>query len=122
MRLERVMNQNSKRLDGGLAFRLNNLSEQNATMKVAGDAYRLKEAERKHFEATLIKAAEGKSHAEKTVNAQATQEYLEFHQELARLESEYDFQKLRYDILDKAWQSEYLTCKIDNETIKRQGA
>lgn len=110
------------RLDRELATRLNNLNTQNEMLKSARLAYLLKEAERKHFEAQLIASAEGKSNAEKTINAQATKDWAEFQQELAVLQNAFEFEKLRYDILDKAFQAEYLSAKLDAETIKRQGA
>jgi hypothetical protein len=107
-------------LDRELATRLNNLNEQNEKLSEARGNYLLKEVERKHFEARMITAAAGKSHAERTTAAQATQEWLTFQQELAGLEAEFEFQKLRYDILDKAYLAEYLSAKLDADTIKRQ--
>ncbi len=95
------------------------LEEQNAVLGKARNAYLLKEAERKHFEAVLVRKAEGKSHAEKLVNAQSTPEWATFQKELARLEAVFEFQKLRYEILDKNWQAEYLGMKLDGATIKR---
>lgn len=106
-------------MDRQLADRLNNLSEQNERLKRARNSYLLKEASRKHFEATLIKGAEGKSHSEKLVNAQATPEWLEFAAALAELEGVFEFEKLKYEILDKAFLSEYATFKLDDKTIKR---
>lgn len=110
---------NSK-LDRELASRLNNLNAQNDALKAARLAYLLQEAERKHFEAMLIAEAEGKSQTEKTTNAQAKQEWVQFHRDLARLENTYEFEKLRYDILDKAFQAAYLSLKLDAGEIKRQ--
>lgn len=111
---------NSK-LDRALALRLNNLSLQNDALTAARGLYLLKEAERKTFEARLIKHAVGKSHAERTVDAQATDEWLTFHTELARLETDFEHHKLRYDILDKAYLAEHLSAKLDADTIKRHG-
>lgn len=116
------MSQRNSRLDRELAERLNNLNAQNDILKAARLAYLLKEAERKHYEAALIREAEGKSHAERVANAQATQHWRMFHVELSKLETEFEFQKLRYDILDKAFQAEYLSAKLDADTIRRQGA
>lgn len=115
----KALNQNS-RLDRELAERLNNLNAQNEKLTAARGAYLLKEAERKHFEAARIMEAAGKSHAERTVNAQATPEWLSFQKELARLETQFEFEKLRYDILDKAFQATYLSTKLDADTVKRQ--
>ncbi len=111
----------SSRLDRELAARLNNLNAQNERLTAARGAYLLKEAERKHFEASLIVEAEGKSQAEKQTNAQAMPEWASFQRELARLEAALEFEKLRYDILDKAFQASYLSLKLDADTIKRQG-
>ncbi len=96
------------------------LETQNAVLGKARNAYLLKEAERKHFEAVLIRKAEGKSHAERLVNAQSTEAWVNFQKDLARLEAVFEFQKLKYEILDKNWQAEYLGQKLDGSTIKRQ--
>jgi hypothetical protein len=106
-------------MDQELADRLNNLNKQNELLTKARGLYLLNEASRKTFEANLIKNAEGKSHAEKTINAQSTEEWNSFHLTLADLENKYEFEKLRYDILDKAFQAQYLSAKLDADTIKR---
>jgi hypothetical protein len=89
---------------------------------IAKNNYLSKEAERKHFESVMTKAAEGKSQAEKVMNAQATEEWLVFHKELARLEAIMDFHKLKLDVLDKEYQAAYLEKKQDEKSIRRQGA
>jgi hypothetical protein len=107
-----------------LADQIDTLSKQNDVLGIARNAYLAKEAERKHFEATLIVAAVGKSHAEKTVNAQATSDWLEFHKDLARLEAVFEFQKFKFkfEILDKEFQAAYLQLKQDAPVIRKQGA
>jgi hypothetical protein len=95
------------------------LDEQNNVLGKARNEYLLKEAERKHFEASLVKVAEGRSHAEKLVNAQATKDWVTFQKELARLESVYEFQKLRFEIMDKEWLAQYASMKLDERAIKR---
>jgi hypothetical protein len=106
-------------MDRQLADRLNALTEQNKTLRDARNAYLLKEAERKHFEATLIQGAAGKSHAERTINAQAAIEWFAFHVELALLQGAFEFEKLKYEILDKAWTSEYGTFKVEEGLIRK---
>jgi hypothetical protein len=101
---------------------LENLEAHNVILGRARDLYLAKEAERKHLEATLIKAAAGKSHAERVINAQATDTWLKFHVELARLESVYEFQKLQHEILSKEWLSEYAERKASDDIIRKQGA
>jgi hypothetical protein len=101
---------------------VDNLERLNITLGKARNEFLLKEAERKHFESVLIKAAEGKSHAEKVVNAQSTKEWLKFHKELARLKAVLEFRELEYDVLDKEYQAAYLQGKLDGKIISKQGA
>ncbi len=108
-------------MDRALADRLNALSKQNETLSAARSLFLLKDAEKKHFEANLIRHAGGKSHAESVVIAQSTNEWLVFQRELAGLESNFEFQKLKFEILDKAWLAEYATYKIDERVIRKQG-
>lgn len=96
------------------------LSGQNVVVGRARNAYLAKEAERKHFESTLIQAAEGKSQAEKLMNAQAKPEWLVFAKTLARLESVYEFEKFKLTILDREYQSQYLELKDNAQAIRRQ--
>lgn len=84
--------------------------------------YLVMEAERKHFEACLIRDASGKSHAERVNVAQANGSWVIFHKKLARREAVYEFQKLKYEILDKEWLAQYLELKTDEGLVRRQGA
>jgi hypothetical protein len=77
------------------------------------------ESEKAHFEATLVKNSFGTSNAEKTVNARATPEWMNFHRKLARLESEYEFLKFEMEILEKEYQAQYLALKQDNGLIEK---
>lgn len=98
------------------------LTKQNDTLGAARNSYLSKEAERKHFEATLVAAAQGKSHAERVINAQATEDWVQFAKELARLEAVFEFQKLKYDVLDKEFQALYLEAKLNAPLIRKAGA
>ncbi len=77
-------------------------------------------ASKDHFEATLIKASPGDSNAEKVVNAKATVEWASFHKSLARLEAIYEFQKLKFSVLEKEWFSCQLELKLDQSLIRKQ--
>lgn len=103
-----------------LAEALVRLDALNTQLGTRRNTYLLLEAERKHFEANLVRAALGKSSVEKKINAEATVEWLSFHRTLARAESEYEFLKLQMSILEKDWQSKYLRSKLDGELIKKQ--
>lgn len=95
------------------------LTKQNAIVGAARNSYLAKEAERKHFESTLIQSADGKSQAEKLVNAQAMPKWPEFAKALARLESVYEFEKFKLSILDKEYQAQYLELKENGKQIGR---
>lgn len=96
------------------------LDKQNGILGESRFKYLSMEASRKHFEAKLINKAQGKSTVEKTTVAQSTDEWLKFQQDLARLESIYEFHRLKFSIMEKAWQSEYLTSKLDGSMIGKQ--
>ena len=83
-------------------------------------AYLALEAEKGHHEAVLIQAAPGKSHAEKVNNAKANPEWAVFQLKLARAEAVYEFQKLKFSIMEKNWMSAYLELKLDGAVIKKQ--
>ncbi len=95
------------------------LYHQNDVLGVARFKYLDMEAERKHFEATIISGLGGVSHAARTAAAQAMQPWLDFHKKLARLEAEYEFQKLKYEVLGKEFLAVHLTLKLDHDTIKK---
>ena len=97
------------------------LGAKNIHLGKARNEYLRLEAERKHFEATLIQASEGKSHAERTNYAQTAPGWLAFHQKLARAESEYEFHRLEFSILEKEYQAQYLQLKLDHGLIQKQG-
>lgn len=97
------------------------LAKQNEVLSLSRFNYLTKEATRKHYEATLVSQSNAKSHAERLNMAQSTKEWLEFQKELAKLESRYQFELFKYQILDKAFQSEYLKVKLDGQEIKKQG-
>lgn len=96
-----------------------NLHAQNKVVGRARDLFLVKEAERKHFEASLIQGASGSSHAERTINAQATDAWLKFHKDLARLEAIYEFEKFKLSILEKEFQSQYLEIKDAERMIRK---
>lgn len=95
------------------------LNRQNATLGKVRSAYLRLEAARKHQEAQLIAYAPGKSQAEKTMHAQTTSEWFIIQDEIAKAEALYEFQKLKFSILEKEWQGTYLECKINESVIKK---
>jgi len=96
------------------------LEEQNVILGKARNDFLLLEAERKHFEAVLTVRAQGKSHNEKRTNAEACEDWLNFHLKLARARSVFEFQELKFSILEKEYQAVYLSQKSDQSLIKKQ--
>ncbi len=96
------------------------LEKQNTTLGVARNNYLMLEAEKKHFEASIVSRLLGKSYAERLNAAQAQPEWVEFQKKLARAEAVYEFEKLKFSIMEKSWQSEYLSLKLDGAVIKKQ--
>ena len=99
---------------------LANLDALNDALGRSRNDYLIQESSRKHFEAKLILAAQGKSHAERLVNAQASNEWIDFSQDLARAESKYEHLKLKFQILEKTWLSVHLETKLDQGVIHKQ--
>lgn len=98
---------------------LETLHAQSGVLEKARGSYFLLEASRKSYEAQLTQKAEGKSQAEKLMNAMANPEWLKFHIELAKAHCDFEFEKLKYEILDKEYLAQYLSMKLDADSIKR---
>lgn len=96
------------------------LESLNATLAKVRYEFLKLDAEKKHFEATLISNASGKSHAERVINAQASKEWDAFHQALVKAKARYEFEQLKFSVLEKEWQSLYLETKLDGKLITKQ--
>lgn len=107
-------------MDEQLRDCIDRLNIQNQVLAIIREAWLLKEAEKKHFDSCLVNSSIGKSHVDKLSIAQGLRIYLEFHQELAKLESTFQFEQLKFNILEKQYQALYLGVKTDNATISKQ--
>lgn len=109
-------------MDDQLRDCIDRLNVQNNVLSLIREAYLLQESTKKHFEAGLMSAAPAscKSHVDRLSHAQSLRVYLEFHQKLAQLESTYKFEELKFSILEREWQSQYLSLKVDNASIQKQ--
>ncbi len=72
------------------------------------------------MESTLVKSAPGESNAEKSMNAKSTPEWLAFHKSLNRKEAVYEFERLKFSILEKEWFSVNAELKADTSLIRKQ--
>lgn len=98
---------------------LTKLEAHNEVLAIARGKFLSKEAQRKFEEARLVREAQGKSHAEKVTVAQSSKEWLEFHRELAHLESDYQYELFKHEILKLEYQARYLLQKQDGDQIER---
>lgn len=112
-----------KRIETPLDLTREILDGQNAVMCKALNDYLAKEVEFEHLESRWIDALpEDMSEAAKKRKVRATEEWFKLSSEVARLKSIHQFQKFKFEIMNKDWLSQYASMKIDNEMIKRQGA
>jgi len=109
-------------VDPNLSSLLDKMERQCEVLGRARNDYLAMEAERKHFEARLVQLAEGKSQAEKVTNAQASEDYLEFHKKLARLLAVFEFQKLKFEVLDREFWAVYGAHKSEDRMIRKMGS
>lgn len=111
-----------EKMDSLLASRLNNLNDQNKLLEHAESAYRLHEAKRKTTEADLfLSIADGGNVAEKQAKVHSNQDYLAFMLELSDLETKFNFEKRRFDILQNAFFAEHSTFKREIGLIQKEG-
>lgn len=108
-------------MDSLLAKRLNYLNDQNEALKLAEGQYLLHEAKRKTMEAKIFAAAQGSSVKDREAFVHTDHEYIEFMKELAELETKFNFEKRRFDILTNAFYSEHSTFKREVGLIQKEG-
>lgn len=102
-----------------LEMATNALESQLDVLKEARDPFKIILGYKKHLEHRLIRDAAGKSHTEKVTNAYASIEWESFSSKLAKLESSYDHEHLKFDVLKINYQTQYFLAKEQNEQIKK---
>jgi hypothetical protein len=94
------------------------IEEQTESVGIARNSYLAKKAEKRNLEARLKKNAEGSSQTERSMNADATDEWLTFEKELNRLEAIYEFQSDKLEVLNKEFQAQYQELKMNQDFLK----
>jgi hypothetical protein len=108
-------------MDTLLGSRLNALNEQNDKLQKAEAQYLELEAHRKVLFSQLYLAAEGKNVAEKEANVYVSDDWKRFIGGLIAAETRFNFERRRFEILDKAFLAEYSTLKREADLIPKQG-
>lgn len=109
-------------MDATLKERLTRLWEQNDVLKEAEGLYLELEANKKPLLAALTIAAEGKSHADREAQALSSVEYKSLLTALVQAEKQFNFEKRKFGILENAFFAAHSTFKLDDRSIRKQGA
>lgn len=109
-------------MDRSLADRLNELWKQSDVLKEAEAIFLRLEAERKPLLAQLTLKAEGKSFAEREARALASDDWRRFIGGHVAAEVAFNFERRKFEILEKAYLAEHATFKLDERSIRKAGA
>lgn len=107
-------------MDRRLEERLEKLADQIDKVREAEHAFLQLEASRKPLYSQLFLGAEGKNVAEKEAHAYHSKDWRDFAAGLVEAESAFNHERRRYELQLKAFDSEYLTYKIEESVIRRQ--
>jgi hypothetical protein len=108
-------------MDAILSERLNNLSAQNKALEGVEGRYLLKEAGRKTMESDIYLSSAGGNVAERQAKVHTNPEYRTYMKDLAELQSRFNFEKRKYDILSNAFYSELACYKREMGIIQKGG-
>lgn len=108
-------------MDDRLKKRLLKIEEQIDILKGAESLFLQLEAHRKVLFSQLFLKAMGKSVAEKEALAYASDEWIDFSKGHAEAESALNHERRWYELRMKAFDSEYITFKLEAPAIKRSG-
>ena len=108
-------------MDRTLADRLNDLWKQSDALKTAEEIYLRLEAERKPMLAQLTISQEGKSFAEREAKALASDDWRKFMGGHVAADSMFNFERRKFEILEKAFYASHATMKVDDRAIRKPG-
>lgn len=108
-------------MDRVLADRLNSLNEQNEKLKRAEGNFRQLEAHKDVLWAQLYLRAEGKNVAEREAVVAASDDWRNYVTGLSNAETEYNYERRRFEILSQAYIAELNTYKQEAGVIRKQG-
>lgn len=91
-------------------------------LKRAEESYLEMEANKKPMLAQLTLTAEGKSFAEREAKALASDDWKRFSMGLVAAESQFNFEKRKFSILENAFFAAHSSYKLDERSIRKAGA
>jgi len=107
-------------MDAKLRKRLEKIEDQIKVLYETEERFLTIEAAEENFKANLIAKAPGSSQAARETNAEATEAWKEFSNNLAIARAAFHRERHLLDLKNSAFQAEYLSYKLENETIKKQ--
>ncbi len=117
------MNLNSKRkIDSLLSERLNALNAQNDVLRAAEGLFLELDANKKALLAKLTIDAQGKSFAEREAIALSSKDWANFRAAHVQAETDFNFEKRRFSILESAYLAAHATFKNEEQIIRKAGA
>lgn len=108
-------------MDERLRNRLVKIEKQIQAVYEAEEAYLSLDSAKEHMKASLMMRAEGTSQAAKEMIAVATTEWSQFTKGLALAESRFHREKHMLELKHHAFNAEYLSMKLENAAIIKQG-
>lgn len=109
-------------MDDRLRKRLEKLEAQIDKLREAEAKFLALDAHKRPLYSKLFLGAEGKNVAEREAQAYNSKEWRDFSAGHVEAESEYLYERRRYELQLKAYDAEHLTLKTESPVIKRQGA
>lgn len=106
-------------IDSRLMERLNRWHSQLEKLANIESKFFSLEASEDSLLSSLTMQQEGKSMAEREMRARGTEEWQQFSQGLAAAKSEYNKERRLLEVIQKAYEAEYLSFKLENEAIKK---
>lgn len=111
-----------RKIDTLLAERLNALNEQNDALRMAEFVFLELDANKKALLAQLTLKSEGKSFSEREAHALASSDWALFRKAHVQAESDYNYEKRRFAILESAYLAAHATYKNEEQLIRKGGA
>jgi hypothetical protein len=106
-------------MDSRLSERLKKWHERIESLTETEATYLRLEASEKTLFSQLFLEAEGTSVAEREAKAYSSPEWTDFKRGLAEAKSAYNSEKRKLELSVKAYESEYLTYKLESEAVRR---
>lgn len=107
-------------MDKRLLERLQKVDRQIKKLLEIEEKFLYLDAHKKVLFSELFRKSEGKNVAEKEANAYSSQDWKDFILGLAKAEAEFNLERRNYELRLKAFDSEYITYKIEERAVKRQ--